>query len=39
MNLRHRKRTALIVFLLCLPLALIAYFLFTFTNENSMPTK
>ena len=34
MNLRHRKRTALIVFLLCLPLALIAYFLFTFTNEK-----
>ena len=34
MNHRHRSRTAFIVFLLCLPLALIAYFVFSFSNEK-----
>ena len=34
MDHRHRSRTALIVFLLCLPLALIAYFAYTFINEK-----
>ncbi|MBO4501606.1 MAG: M23 family metallopeptidase [Clostridia bacterium] len=37
MNHRHRSRTALIVFLLCLPLALIAYFTYSFLNEKLDP--